>query len=161
MVVVDPIQQAILFEDKKKALVEQYNTLVNNPNTPPFLLNNVNKLVAYYSGLDEKEIDAVTELDNEAYQCKQDVLLLNQDMNVYIPDTANPQMRLWYYNQADDTDAKFRAIEAVKYMMQQGLGQDPMNMASQPKVQQPVPLTQQDQQQELLAVNGLQDLPTQ
>jgi hypothetical protein len=36
-----------------------------------------------------------------------------------------------------------------------------MNMASQPKVQQPVPLTQQDQQQELLAVNGMQDLPTQ
>ena len=121
VIVVDPIQQAILFEDKKKALTEQYNILVNNPNTPPFLLNNVNKMIAYYSGLDEAEIDAVTELDNEAYQCKQDVLLLNQDMNIYIPPTANPQMRLWYYNQAEDTPAKFRAIEAVKYMMQQGL----------------------------------------
>ena len=159
VVVVDPIQQAILFEDKKKALTEQYNTLVNNPNTPPFLLNNVNKMIAYYSWLDEAEIDAVTELDNEAYQCKQDVLILNQNMNIYIPPTANPQMRLWYYNQAEDTEAKFRAIEAVKYMMQQWLGADPMNMAVQPKVQQPVPLTQQDQQQELLAVNGLQDLP--
>lgn len=161
VVVVDPIQQAILFEDKKKALTEQYNTLVNNPNTPPFLLNNVNKMIAYYSWLDEAEIDAVTELDNEAYQCKQDVLMLNQNMNIYIPPTANPQMRLRYYNQAEDTEAKFRAIEAVKYMMQQWLGSDPMNMAVQPKVQQPVPLTQQDQQQELLAVNGLQDLPTQ
>lgn len=82
-------------------------------------------------------------------------------MNIYIPPTANPQMRLRYYNQAEETDAKFRAIEAIKYMMQQGIGNDPMNLASQPKVQQPVPLTQQDQQQELLAVNGLQDLPTQ
>lgn len=82
-------------------------------------------------------------------------------MNIYIPPTANPQMRLWYYNQAEDTDAKFRAIEAVKYMMQQGIGQDPMNMAVQPKVQQQVPLTQQDEQDRLLAVNGLQDLPIQ
>lgn len=161
MIIVDPIQQAILFEDKKKALTEQYNILVNNPNTPPFLLNNVNKMIAYYSGLDEAEIDAVTELDNEAYQCKQDVLLLNQNMNIYIPETANPQMRLWYYNQAEDTEAKFRAIEAVKYMMQQGLGQDPMNMANQPKVQQQVPLTEQEQQDALLAVNGMQDLPMQ
>ena len=32
-------------------------------------------------------------------------------------------------------------------------------MAVQPKVQQQVPLTQQDKQNELLAVNGLQDLP--
>lgn len=159
--IVDPIQQAILYEDKKKALTEQYNTLVNNPNTPPFLLNNVNRMIAYYSGLDEAEIDAVTELDEEAYQCKQDVLVLNQNMNIYIPPTANPQMRLRYYNQAEDTEAKFRAIEAVKYMMQQGIGKDPMNIASQPKVQQQVPLTEQDKQQELLAVNGLQDLPTQ
>ena len=161
VVVVDPIQQAILFEDKKKALTEQYNILVNNPNTPPFLLNNVNKLIAYYSWLDEAEIDACTELDEEAYQCKQDVLLLNQNMNIYIPPTAIPQMRLRYYNQAEETDAKFRAIEAVKYMMQQGIGRDPMNMATQPKVQQQVPLTQQDQQDQLLAVNGMQDLPIQ
>lgn len=139
--------------------MEQYNMLVNNPNTPPFLLNNLQKMIAYYNGLDENEIDATTELDEEAYQCKQDVLLLNQDMNIYIPPTANPQMRLWYYNQAEDTDAKFRAIEAVKYMMQQGMGQDPMNMAQQPKVQQQVPITQQEQEKELLAVNGMQDLP--
>lgn len=99
--------------------MEQYNMLVNNPNTPPFLLNNIQKMIAYYNGLDENEIDATTELDEEAYQCKQDVLLLNQDMNIYIPPTAYPQMRLWYYNQAEETDAKFRAIEAVKYMMQQ------------------------------------------
>ena len=32
-------------------------------------------------------------------------------------------------------------------------------MANQPKVQQPVPMTEQEQQQELLAVNGMQDLP--
>jgi len=34
-----------------------------------------------------------------------------------------------------------------------------MNMAQQPKVQQEVPLTQKDQERELLAVNGMQDLP--
>lgn len=133
--------------------------VVNNPQTPPFILRNLEKMIAYYNGLDENEIDATTELDQEAYQCKQDVLLLNQNMNIYIPPTANPQMRLWYYNQADDTESKFRAIEAIKYMITQGIGQQPMNMAQQPKVQQEVPMTQQDQQNELLAVNGLQDLP--
>ena len=155
----DPIQQSILYEDKKKALVEQYNMVVNNPQTPPFVLRNLEKMIAYYNGLDENEIDAVTELDQEAYQCKQDVLLLNQDMNIYIPPTANPQMRLWYYNQAEDTEAKFNAIEAIKYMITQGLGQQEMNTAQQPKVQQQVPLTQQEQEQELLAVNGMQNLP--
>lgn len=159
MIITDPIQQSILYEDKKKALVEQYNMVVNNPQTPPFILRNLEKMIAYYNGLDENEIDATTELDQEAYQCKQDVLLLNQNMNIYIPPTANPQMRLWYYNQADDTESKFRAIEAIKYMITQGIGQQPMNMAQQPKVQQEVPMTQQDQQNELLAVNGLQDLP--
>lgn len=156
----DPIQQAILYEDKKRALTEQYNMLVNNPNTPPFLLNNINKMIAYYNGLDEAEIDAVTELDNEAYQCKQDVLLLNQNMNIYIPPTANPQMRLWYYNQAEDTDAKFRAIEAVKYMMQQGIGTQEMNMAQQPKINAPLE-DEANKQTDLLAVNGLQDLALQ
>ena len=117
MIITDPIQQSILFEDKKRALTDQYNFLVNDPNTPPFLLNNIRKMIAYYDGLDESEIDSVTELDGEEYQCKQDVLLLNQNMNIYIPPTANPQMRLWFYNKAEDTDAKFRAIEAIKYMM--------------------------------------------
>lgn len=159
MIITDPIQQSILYEDKKKALVEQYNMVVNNPQTPPFILRNLEKMIAYYNGLDENEIDATTELDQEAYQCKQDVLLLNQNMNIYIPPTANPQMRLWYYNQADDTESKFRAIEAIKYMITQGIGQQPTNMATQPKVQQPVPQTQQEQEQELLAVNGMQDLP--
>lgn len=159
MIITDPIQQSILYEDKKKALVEQYNMVVNNPQTPPFILRNLEKMIAYYNGLDENEIDATTELDQEAYQCKQDVLLLNQNMNIYIPPTANPQMRLWYYNQADDTESKFRAIEAIKYMITQGIGQQPMNMAQQPKVQQEVPMTQKDQEQELLAVNGMQDLP--
>ena len=159
VIVTDPIQQSILYEDKKKALVEQYNMVVNNPQTPPFVLRNLEKMIAYYNGLDENEIDAVTELDQEAYQCKQDVLLLNQDMNIYIPPTANPQMRLWYYNQAEDTEAKFNAIEAIKYMITQGLGQQEMNTAQQPKVQQQVPLTQQEQEQELLAVNGMQNLP--
>jgi hypothetical protein len=134
--------------------------LVNNPSTPPFLLNNINRMIAYYNGLDEAEIDAVTKLDNEAYQCKQDVLLLNQNMNIYIPPTANPQMRLWYYNQAEDTDAKFRAIEAVKYMMQEGIGTQEMNVAQQPKINAPLE-DQANKQTDLLAVNGLQDLALQ
>lgn len=113
----DPIQQSILFEDKKRALTEQYNMLVNDPNTPPFLLDNIRKSIAYYDGLDESEIDSVTKMDEEVYQCKQDVILLNQDESIYIPPTANPQVRLWYYNQAEDTPAKFRAIEAIKYMI--------------------------------------------
>ena len=117
VILVDPIQQSIMFEDKKRALTEQYNMLVNDPNTPPFLLSNIRKSIAYYDGLDEAEIDSVTELDNEVYQCKQDVILLNQDQTIYIPENANPQIRLWYYNKADDTPAKFKAIEAVKYMM--------------------------------------------
>ena len=49
----------------------------------------------------------------EEYQCKQDVLLLNQDVSIYIPVTANIQKRLWYYNKAEDTDA---ARELNTYM---------------------------------------------
>ena len=130
--------------------------LVNDPNTPPFLLSNIRKSIAYYDGLDESEIDSVTELDNEVYQCKQDVLLLNQNMSIYIPPTANPQVRLRYYNKADDTEAKTRAINAVKYMMQQGLGQTQQNMAIQPKVD--VPISDQAREDQLLNVNGLQDI---
>jgi TPR repeat protein len=81
-------------------------------------------------------------------------------MNIYIPPTANPQMRLWYYNQAEDTDAKFRAIEAVKYMMQEGIGTQEMNMAQQPKINAPLE-DQANKQTDLLAVNGLQDLALQ
>ena len=47
---------------------------------------------------------------------------------------ANIQMMLWYYNRAEDTDAKQRAIQALQYMVQQGLGTEQMNMAAQPKV---------------------------
>jgi hypothetical protein len=43
-------------------------------------------------------------------------------------------MRLWYYNRAEDTDAKFRAIQALQYMVQQWLWTAEMNTASQPKV---------------------------
>jgi hypothetical protein len=43
-------------------------------------------------------------------------------------------MRLWYYNRAEDTDAKFRAIQALQYMVQQWLGVTEMNTAAQPKV---------------------------
>jgi hypothetical protein len=43
-------------------------------------------------------------------------------------------MRLWYYNKADETDAKFRAIQALQYIARQWLGSEEMNMAAQPKV---------------------------
>jgi hypothetical protein len=93
--------------------------LVNDPTTPPFLINNLQRAIAYYNGLDESEIDSVTKMDLEEYQCKQDVLLLNQDIDIYIPVDCNLQMRLWYYNKADETDAKFRAIQALQYIARQ------------------------------------------
>ena len=117
--VVDPILKSIMYDEKKTAYVEQYNMLVNDPRTPPFLLNNIRRAIAYYNNLDESEIDSITELQPEEYQCKMDVLLLNQDVSVYIPQNANIQMRLWYYNRAEDTDAKFRAIQALQYMVTQ------------------------------------------
>ena len=103
--VVDPILKAIMYEEKKGAYIEQYNMLVNNPQTPPFLLTNIQRAIAYYNNLDESEIDSITPLNPEEYQCKQDVLLLNQNVSIYIPVNANIQMRLWYYNRAEDTDS--------------------------------------------------------
>ena len=50
-------------EDKKRAMMEQYNMLVNDPNTPPFLLNNIRRSICYYNGLDENEIDSVNTFD--------------------------------------------------------------------------------------------------
>lgn len=76
----------------------------------------------------------MVELLDEEYQCKQDVLLLNENIEIYIPPTANPQMRLRYYNKAEDTEAKFKAIEAIKYMITNRLGQQEMNTAIQPKI---------------------------
>lgn len=134
IMIVDPILRDIIYQEKKWAYMEQYNMLVSDPKTPPFLLNNIRRAIAYYNGLDESEIDSITELQPEEYQCKMDVLLLNQDISIYIPQNANIQMRLWYYNRAEDTDAKQRAIQALQYMVQQGLGTTDMNMASQPKV---------------------------
>lgn len=156
VILMDPIQKSIIFEDKKRAYTEQYNFLVNDPNTPPFLLNNIRKYIAYYNGLNESEVDSAVELLDEEYQCKQDVLLLNQNMTIYIPPTANPQMRLWYYNKAEDTEAKFKAIESIKYMINQKLGQQQMNTAIQPKVD--VPISDQAKQDQLLNINGLQDI---
>lgn len=108
--------------------------LVSDPRTPPFLLNNIRRAISYYNWLDESEIDSITEMSPEDYQCKQDVLLLNQNVSIYIPVNCNVQMRLWYYNRAEDTDAKFRAIQALQYMVSQWLWKEEMNMAAQPKV---------------------------
>lgn len=134
IMVVDPILKSIMYDEKKAAYQEQYNMLVNDPRTPPFLLNNIRRAIAYYNWLDESEIDSITEMSMEDYQCKQDVLLLNQNISIYIPVNANIQMRLWYYNRAEDTDAKFRAIQALQYMVSQWLGTEEMNMAQQTKV---------------------------
>ena len=134
IMVVDPILKSIMYDEKKAAYTEQYNMLVNDPRTPPFLLNNIRRAIAYYNWLDENEIDSITEMSMEDYQCKQDVLLLNQNISIYIPVNANIQMRLWYYNRAEDTDAKFRAIQALQYMVSQWLGTEEMNMAQQTKV---------------------------
>ena len=134
IMIVDPILKDIIYNEKKAAYMEQYNMLVSDPKTPPFLLNNIRRAIAYYNGLDESEIDSITEMSPEDYQCKMDVLLLNQNVSIYIPQNANIQMRLWYYNRAEDTDAKFRAIQALQYMVQQWLGTVETNMAAQPKV---------------------------
>lgn len=134
IMIVDPIMKDIIYQEKKNAYIEQYNFLVSDPKTPPFLLNNIRRAVAYYNWLDESEIDSVTEMSPEDYVCKQDVLLLNQNVDIYIPVNCNVQMRLWYYNRAEDTDAKFRAIQALQYMVTQWLGQTETNMAAQPKV---------------------------
>lgn len=134
IMVVDPILKDIIYQEKKAAYMEQYNMLVSDPKTPPFLLNNIRRAIAYYNWLDESEIDSITEMSMEDYQCKQDVLLLNQNISIYIPVDCNIQMRLWYYNRAEDTDAKLRAIQALQYMVAQWLGNEEMNMAAQPKV---------------------------
>ena len=156
VIIEDPIQKSIRMEDKKRAMQEQYNMLVNDPNTPPFLLNNIRRSICYYNGLDENEIDSVNTFDPEEYTCKMNVLLLNQNVPIYIQPNANPQMALWYYNKAEDTDAKFQAIEAIKYMITMGMGQNPVNTANQPKVD--VQPNEQEQQDQLLNVNGLQNI---
>lgn len=134
IMVVDPLYRDIIYAEKKAAYQEQYQMLVNDPRTPTFLLNNIRRAIAYYNWLDESEIDWVTEVSLEELQCKEDVLLLNHDMSVYIPVNANIQMRLWYYNRAEDTDAKNRAIQALYYMVSQWLWTQENNMAVQPKV---------------------------
>lgn len=134
IMVVDPILKSIMYDEKKAAYTEQYNMLVNDPRTPPFLLTNIQRAIAYYNWLDESEIDSITPMSMEDYQCKQDVLLLNQNISIYIPVDCNIQMRLWYYNRAEDTDAKLRAIQALQYMVTQWLGTEEMNMAQQTKV---------------------------
>ena len=134
IMVIDPILKSIMYEEKKAAYVEQYNMLVNDPQTQPFLLNNIRRAIAYYNWLDESEIDSITEMSMEDYQCKQDVLLLNQNVPIYIPVDCNVQMRLWYYNRADDTDAKLKAIQALQYIVSQWLWKQEMNMATQSKV---------------------------
>jgi hypothetical protein len=116
---VDPILKDIIYQEKKGAYMEQYNMLVSDPKTPPFLLNNIRRAICYYNGLDESEIDSITEVTSEEYQCKMDVLLLNRDIPIYIPVNANIQMRLWFYNRAEDTDAKYKAIQALQYMVSQ------------------------------------------
>ena len=47
--VVDPILKAIMYDEKKAAYTEQYNMLVNDPNTPQFLLRNIRKSINYFN----------------------------------------------------------------------------------------------------------------
>ena len=178
IVIEDQILKQIDYEEKKKVYTEQYNMLVNDPNTPAFLLRNIRKSINYFGWLDENEIDWMNELDIEEYQCKQDILMLNENQNIFIPVDCNLQMRLWYYNKAKDTDAKDRAIEALKYIASQHLwtqqqsvanqpqmqgwfpGQDQM-MNNQPQPKQPKienPLTRAEAENQLLQVNWMQSI---
>ena len=182
IVIEDVILKQIEYEDQKRAYTEQYNMLVNDPNTPPFLLRNIRKSINYFSWMDENQIDSVNELDIEEYQCKQDLLLLNENQNIYIPVDCNIQMRLWYYNKAKDTEAKERAIEALKYIVSQNLwmqsviwqaqqpqmqwwfpwqDQDMMQMGNQPTPKQPKienPLSRAEAENQLLQVNWMQSI---
>ena len=169
-------------DEQKKAYTEQYNMLVNDPNTPQFLLRNIRKSINYFNWMDENQIDSVNELDIEEYQCKQDLLLLNENQKIFIPVDCDIQMRLWYYNKAKDTEAKNKAIEALKYLASQNLvnqsmpmqaqqhqmwwwfpGQDQMSptmwnlpTAKQPKIENP--LTQAEQENQLLQVWWMQSI---
>lgn len=136
VVLEDPVQWQLDAEEKKKALQEQYNMVVNDQSTPPFILDNIRRMIWYYNGLDENEIDSTNIFDPEWYQCKQDIILLNQNQDIYIPVQCDPHKRLWYYNKAEDTDAKFKAIQALQYMIRNNLGQQQQQMAVQPKVDQ-------------------------
>ena len=182
IVIEDVILKQIEYDEQKRAYTEQYNMLVNDPNTPPFLLRNIRRSINYFSWMDENQIDSVNELDIEEYQCKQDLLLLNENQNIYIPVDCNIQMRLWYYNKAKDTEAKERAIEALKYIVSQNLwmqsviwnvqqpqmqwwfpwqDQDIMQMWNQPTPKQPKienPLSRAEAESKLLQVNWMQSI---
>ena len=182
IIIEDVILKQINMDEQKKAYTEQYNMLVNDPNTPQFLLRNIRKSINYFNWMDENQIDSVNELDIEEYQCKQDLLLLNENQKIFIPVDCDIQMRLWYYNKAKDTEAKNKAIEALKYLASQNLvnqsmpmqakqpqmwwwfpGQDQMSptmwnlpTAKQPKIENP--LTQAEQENQLLQVWWMQSI---
>lgn len=182
IIIEDVILKQINMDEQKKAYTEQYNMLVNDPNTPQFLLRNIRKSINYFNWMDENQIDSVNELDIEEYQCKQDLLLLNDNQKIFIPVDCDIQMRLWYYNKAKDTEAKNKAIEALKYLASQNLvnksmpmqaqqpqmewwfpGQDQMSptmwnlpTAKQPKIENP--LTQAEQENQLLQVWWMQSI---
>ena len=181
IVMEDKILKQIETEEKIKAYTEQYNMLVNDPETPRFLLNNIRKTLCYLNWMDENEIDSVNELDLEEYQCKSDVLLLNENKDIYIPINANIHMRLRYYNKAKETEAKTHAITALQYMANRELwkqanvwwdpqpvqpqmwwwfpGQDqmqaqpPQPTAKQPKIENPVTAAQAEKK--MLSVNWM------
>jgi hypothetical protein len=48
VIIEDPIQWQIESQEKKQALLEQYNMLVNDQSTPPFLLDNIRRMINYY-----------------------------------------------------------------------------------------------------------------
>ena len=110
-------------------------------------------MIAYYNWLTEDEIDSCNVFDPEIYQCKSDVLLLNQDQEIYIPVPCDVEKRLWYYNKADDTSAKRKAIQALQYMLANWLWIQEQQMAVQPKVDQWI--YAMDTQNKDLNVNGL------
>jgi hypothetical protein len=60
---------------------------------------------------------------------------------------------LWYYNKAEDTPAKMKAIQALQYMMTNQLWEQEQQMAMQPKVDQSLRSMATEEQQ--LNVNWL------
>jgi N-acetylglucosamine-6-phosphate deacetylase len=90
-----------------------------DPNTPPTTLRNIKLLIAQKELLTVDEIDMIT-YSPEIDKTLEEVELLSNDIDVEFADTnVDWFLKIWIYQQAQDTPAKERALRACHMMYQQ------------------------------------------
>lgn len=120
-------------DDKLHKLLEYYNIQVNDPQTKPFVLNNIKRSILRLRGWETEDIEWLCPRDRQELKARDYVNLVSADIDVEFNDVNLDRYLFLYYLQwADPTPARERAIYVCMQMIQSSPPQ-PTQQAEQPR----------------------------